>query len=51
MLYAVAVGQIKTSWNGYVSVSSSAGKVSWKRTELNLWINMNIIIAFKFFLE
>ena len=29
---------IKTSWNGYVSISSSTGKVSWKRTELNLWI-------------
>jgi len=24
--------RVKASWNGYVSVSSSTGKVSWKRT-------------------
>ena len=29
--------RVKTSWNCYMSVSSSAGKVSWKRTELTLW--------------
>jgi len=28
----------KLEWLRHVSVSSSTGKVSWKRTELNLWI-------------
>jgi len=27
----------KTSWNGYVSIPSSTGKVSWKRIELNCY--------------
>ena len=31
--------KLKPGWNGYVSISSSAGKVSWKRMELCRWMS------------